>query len=107
MRPQRTWAQLGLVLLLAALPLLVGEADRSFYLSFGGRVLIYAIAAVALNIALGFGGMVSLGHALYLGLGLYIVRLIAAFHGGTARAANRDDGRGVIVTVNLPPAAGP
>ena len=59
-----------------------------------------------------FDSMVSVragngGEAPHLGLGLYIVRLIAAFHGGTARAANRDGGRGVIVTVNLPPAAGP
>jgi signal transduction histidine kinase len=33
---------------------------------------------------------------------LYIVRLIAEFHGGTAAAANRTDGSGVIFTVTLP-----
>jgi two-component system sensor histidine kinase ChvG len=38
----------------------------------------------------------------HLGLGLYIVRLIAEFHGGTAAAHDRPDGRGVIVTVTLP-----
>jgi two-component system, OmpR family, sensor histidine kinase ChvG len=38
----------------------------------------------------------------HLGLGLYIVRLIAAFHGGTATARNRDDGDGVLVGVSLP-----
>ena len=38
----------------------------------------------------------------HLGLGLYIVRLIAEFHGGSARAANRADGTGVEVTVTLP-----
>jgi two-component system, OmpR family, sensor histidine kinase ChvG len=38
----------------------------------------------------------------HFGLGLYIVRLIAEFHGGTAAAANRDDGGGVIFTVTLP-----
>ena len=38
----------------------------------------------------------------HLGLGLYIVRLIAEFHGGRAIAANRDDGRGVTVSVTLP-----
>ncbi|MEA3149165.1 MAG: Histidine kinase, gyrase and HSP90-like ATPase, partial [Gammaproteobacteria bacterium] len=36
------------------------------------------------------------------GLGLYIVRLIAEFHGGTAVAANRADGAGAIFTVILP-----
>ena len=38
----------------------------------------------------------------HFGLGLYIVRLIAEFHGGTAAAANRPDGSGVIFTVTLP-----
>jgi two-component system, OmpR family, sensor histidine kinase ChvG len=38
----------------------------------------------------------------HLGLGLYIVRLIAQFHGGSAQAANRRDGNGVVVTVTLP-----
>ena len=38
----------------------------------------------------------------HLGLGLYIVRLIAEFHGGRAIAANRTDGEGVTVSVTLP-----
>jgi signal transduction histidine kinase len=38
----------------------------------------------------------------HLGLGLYIVRLIAEAHGGSAVAENRSDGRGVVVTVTLP-----
>jgi two-component system sensor histidine kinase ChvG len=42
----------------------------------------------------------------HLGLGLYIVRLIAGFHGGTATARNREDGDGVVVGVSLPLHAG-
>ena len=42
------------------------------------------------------------GSAPHLGLGLYVVRLIAEFHAGTAAAHDRPDGRGVIVTVTLP-----
>lgn len=38
----------------------------------------------------------------HLGLGLYIVRLIAAFHGGEARARDRDGGDGVVVEVSIP-----
>ena len=38
----------------------------------------------------------------HLGLGLYIVRLIALFHGGTAAAHDRPDGTGVVVAVTLP-----
>jgi two-component system sensor histidine kinase ChvG len=38
----------------------------------------------------------------HLGLGLYIVRLIAEFHGGSARAANRRNGDGVVITVAMP-----
>ena len=38
----------------------------------------------------------------HLGLGLYIVRLIAEFHGGQARAANREDGSGVVFRVDCP-----
>ncbi len=38
----------------------------------------------------------------HFGLGLYIVRLIAEFHGGSAVAANRDDGGGVIFNITLP-----
>jgi signal transduction histidine kinase len=42
------------------------------------------------------------GDVPHLGLGLYIVRLIAEFHHGKVRADNRDDGGGVVVTVMLP-----
>lgn len=48
------------------------------------------------------GGDAALPH---LGLGLYIVRLIAQFHRGTVHAADRPDGRGVVVGVTLPLAA--
>jgi two-component system, OmpR family, sensor histidine kinase ChvG len=38
----------------------------------------------------------------HFGLGLYIVRLVAEFHGGTAVADNRPDGGGAVFTVSLP-----
>ncbi len=58
-----------------------------------------------------FDSMVSVrpgsgGEVPHLGLGLYIVRLIAEFHGGTARADDRADRKGAIVTIALPLAGG-
>jgi signal transduction histidine kinase len=38
----------------------------------------------------------------HLGLGLYIVRLIAEFHGGAAEALDREDGSGVVIRVRTP-----
>jgi signal transduction histidine kinase len=43
----------------------------------------------------------------HLGLGLFIVRLIAEFHGGSASARDREDGSGVTIEVTLPAAAPP
>jgi len=62
---------------LAFVPTLATALDDNFLIAFLARVLIYAIAATALNIALGFGGLVSLGHALFIGLGMYSVALPA------------------------------
>lgn len=64
-----------LLVALVFVPALSTAIDDSFLVAFGARVLIYAIAACALNIALGFGGMVSLGHALFIGIGMYSVAL--------------------------------
>jgi two-component system, OmpR family, sensor histidine kinase ChvG len=58
-----------------------------------------------------FDSMVSVrpgtgGDVPHLGLGLYIVRLIAEFHGGTVRAEDSEGGRGVVVTIVMPLAGG-
>lgn len=62
---------------LALVPTIAFAMDDNFLVAFLARVVIYAIAATALNIALGFGGLVSLGHALFIGLGMYSVALPA------------------------------
>jgi branched-chain amino acid transport system permease protein len=51
--------------------------DQQFYISFATRVLIYAMAAASLNLVLGYGGMVSFGHAAFFGAGAYIVGILA------------------------------
>lgn len=68
------WAVLGL---LAALPVVAVQLGQAYYITFASRVLILAIAAVGLNIALGYGGMVSFGHALYVGFGAYAVAVLS------------------------------
>ena len=48
-----------------------------FLMSLFTRILILAMAAVSLNLIMGFGGMVSFGHAAYLGIGGYAVGILA------------------------------
>jgi branched-chain amino acid transport system permease protein len=64
----------------ALVPVVATAIEQPFWISFFARILIYAIAASALNLALGYGGLVSFGHALFMGLGSYAVAL-PAFHG--------------------------
>jgi branched-chain amino acid transport system permease protein len=59
-------------------PLAMQAMDQQFYISFGARVLIYAMAAASLNLVLGYGGMVSFGHAAFFGAGGYVVGILAA-----------------------------
>lgn len=65
---------------LAVFPFAAKALDQSFYIALVARMIIYAIAASALNLALGYGGLVSFGHALFMGLGSYAVA-ISAEHG--------------------------
>ena len=71
------WAAALIVLLLLAVPVYAKLASEPFALTFFSRVLVFALAAISLNLILGYGGMVSFGHALYLGLGAYAVGLLA------------------------------
>jgi branched-chain amino acid transport system permease protein len=77
---RRALVTLGALAALAAVPLVAGVVNQPFYLDLFRRVMIFAIAAVSLDIILGYGGMVSLGHAAYLGIGAYAVA-IPALHG--------------------------
>ncbi len=65
--------------LLLALPPLAGIADETYLVTLFSRILIYALAAVSLDLMLGLGGMVSLGHAAFFGIGAYAVGIFS-FH---------------------------
>ncbi len=62
-----------LLLVLASAPFFFEWIGQPFYLDLLSRALIISIAAISLNLILGFGGMVSLGHAAYIGIGAYCV----------------------------------
>ncbi|HEY6994464.1 MAG TPA: branched-chain amino acid ABC transporter permease, partial [Xanthobacteraceae bacterium] len=62
-------------LLLLALPWVIGN---EFYVNMASQVLIYALFALSINMMLGYGGMVSLGHAAYLGIAGYTCIIVAS-----------------------------
>jgi branched-chain amino acid transport system permease protein len=62
---------LGLAIVLVALPALLQAIGAGYYVSTAGRIVVLAIAATSLNLVLGYGGMVSFGHAAFFGLGAY------------------------------------
>lgn len=64
-----------LFLLFALVPPVVTLAGDPFLVTIGTRILAWAIAALALDLILGFGAMVSFGHAAYLGFGAYAVAI--------------------------------
>lgn len=71
---------LAVIVLLAALvllPVYVEFTGNRFLLTLFTRIIILALAAVSLNLILGYGGMMSFGHAVYLGIGGYAVGMLA------------------------------
>jgi len=69
MRGAATWAVLAIAL---AFPLAMQAEHQTYYLSFASRIFIYALAATSLNLILGYGGMISFGHAAFVGTGAYV-----------------------------------
>ena len=67
----------ALVIGLALLPAYVALTGDRFALTLFTRIVILALAAVSLNLILGYGGMMSFGHAAYLGIGGYAVGILA------------------------------
>jgi branched-chain amino acid transport system permease protein len=70
----------GIFLVLALLPLLALATGGGYLVSLGARIMIFATAAVGLDLLLGYGGLISFGHAAFIGLGAYAVGILAA-HG--------------------------
>lgn len=69
----------ALLIALALVPILSRLVDQPFYLDIFTRILIFSIAALSLDLILGYGGMVSFGHAVYLGIGAYAVGILSQY----------------------------
>lgn len=73
------WPALLIFIFLALLPVgapLLGTGG--YTLTIAGRIMIFAIAAVSLDLILGYGGLVSFGHAAFIGLGAYAAGILAS-----------------------------
>jgi len=76
------WFNAMVVLLFIAIPAWAYISDEPFTITLMTRAVIFAIAAVGLNLALGRGGLVSFGHAAFFGIGGYVMGILA-FHAQT------------------------
>ncbi len=74
--PRNVFVALVLIAL-ALLPVYAGFTGDRFLVTLFTRIVILAIAATSLNLILGYGGMMSFGHAAYLGIGGYAVGILA------------------------------
>lgn len=74
--PLRWRTGLGLLIALVLLPTLAHAWGQEFYVGVASRFLIFALAATSLNLILGFGGMVSFGHAAFVGVGAYAAGIL-------------------------------
>jgi branched-chain amino acid transport system permease protein len=72
----------GVLVLLALVPVIAGALGQPFYVTLFTRILIFGLAAMGLNLILGYGALVSFGHAMYMGLGAYAVGILG-FYGIT------------------------
>jgi branched-chain amino acid transport system permease protein len=73
----RIGLNIAVIATLAVVPAYAALTGNAFALTLFTRVVILAIAALSLNLVMGFGGMVSFGHAAYLGIGGYAVGILA------------------------------
>ena len=64
-------------ILVLVFPLAMHALEQNFYIGIATRMLIYGMAAASLNLVLGYGGMVSFGHAAFFGAGAYVVGILS------------------------------
>ena len=79
----------------ALLPVIAALAGRQYLLDVGARMMVFAVAAVALDLLVGYAGLISFGHAAFIGLGAYAVGILSAHGIGEGLIALPVRGRGL------------
>ncbi len=100
---KRGWVTIVVMLALAVIPPLLLVLGQPFYMDLATRLVILAIAAVSLNLILGYAGMASFGHAAFIGIGAYAVG-IPVYHntyGGFEIAASYSGVFHILMAVGL------
>src|SRR6516225_733047 len=69
----------GIFLAFALIPIVALFTGVTYLVSLGSRVMIFAIAAVALDLLVGYGALISFGHAAFIGLGAYAVGILSVY----------------------------
>jgi branched-chain amino acid transport system permease protein len=80
LRPGRSALAIVIILGFLLVPLISKEIGQPQYVTLFSRILVYALGALSVNLLLSYAGLVSLGHAAFLGIGAYAVG-IASFYG--------------------------
>jgi branched-chain amino acid transport system permease protein len=78
--PRREWLPVAIFLAFAVLPIAAAFEAETYLLGLFMRVMIFAIAALGLDLLVGYGALVSFGHAAFIGIGAYAVGILAT-HG--------------------------
>lgn len=68
----------AVAIVLLAIPIIAWVSGEPFVITLATKVTILALAGVGLNLALGYGGLISLGHATFFGLGGYTMGILAS-----------------------------
>jgi branched-chain amino acid transport system permease protein len=78
-RSRHSTATIVVLLLFASIPIGAQLLNDDFYVGLATRILIFAIAKTSLDLIVGYGGMISLGHAVYIGVGAYSVGILSFY----------------------------
>ncbi len=69
----------SMLVICATMPIIAPMVGEPYWVDIFLRVMIWAIAAISLDLILGYGGMVSFGHSLFFGVGGYTVGILAYY----------------------------